>query len=123
MLAVDDTPEAVEWYMRALDARVLWSLGSVAGLEIGGAPFFLHEPVKDRFASPRELGTTTVRVELFVDDPDAVIIRALSAGAVAGSNIRDHEAPWGIHRQGSFTDPFGHVWHVGDKSPLVPHSS
>jgi PhnB protein len=25
---------------------------------------------------------------------------------------------WGTHRQGGFTDPFGHVWLVGDKSPL-----
>jgi len=40
MLAVADTPTAVEWYKRALGATVLWSLGSVAGLEIAGAPFF-----------------------------------------------------------------------------------
>ena len=44
MLAVADTPTAVEWYKRALDATELWSLGSVAGLEIAGAPFFLGEP-------------------------------------------------------------------------------
>ena len=43
MLAVPDTPKAVAWYRKALGARVLWSLGSVAGLEIDGAPFFLHE--------------------------------------------------------------------------------
>jgi uncharacterized glyoxalase superfamily protein PhnB len=29
--------------------------------------------------------------------------------------------PWGIHRQGSFVDPFGHLWLVGDESPLRPH--
>jgi uncharacterized glyoxalase superfamily protein PhnB len=28
--------------------------------------------------------------------------------------------PWGVHRQGGFTDPFGHRWLVGDKSPLNP---
>jgi len=39
MLAVPDTPKAVEWYQKALGARLLWSLGSVAGLEIDGAPF------------------------------------------------------------------------------------
>ena len=117
MLAVADTPSAVEWYQRALGARVLWSLGSVAGLEIDGAPFFQHEPVKDRFASPTETGTTTARVELFVDDPDHVIARAAAAGAI-GKEARDHIVSWGTHRQGGFTDPFGHVWHVGDKSPL-----
>lgn len=117
MLAVPDTPAAVEWYTEALGAGVLWSLGSVAGLEIAGAPFFLHEPVAGTFASPEEIGTTTVRVELFVDDPDGVIARAVAAGAT-GRPVVEHTAPWGIHRQGGFTDPFGHSWSVGDRSPL-----
>lgn len=117
MLAVPDTPKAVAWYQTALGARVRWSLGSVAGLEIDGAPFFLHEAVKDGFDSPKEIGTTTVRVELFVDEPDEVIARAVEAGATDG-NIKNHLTPWGPHRQGGFTDPFGHTWSVGDKSPL-----
>lgn len=117
MLAVPDTPAAVEWYTQALGARVLWSLGSVAGLEIAGAPFFLHEPVAGTFASPLQLETTTVRVELFTDDPDGVIARAVAAGAT-GRPVVEHTVPWGIHRQGGFTDPFGHSWSVGDRSPL-----
>jgi uncharacterized glyoxalase superfamily protein PhnB len=117
MLAVPDTPAAVGWYTEALGARVLWNLGSVAGLEIDGAPFFLHEPVKVRFDSPKEIGTTTARVELFVDEPDEVIARAIKSGATGGA-IKNYIAPWGTHRQGGFTDPFGHVWLVGDKSPL-----
>jgi len=63
MLAVADTSAAIDWYKEALGARVLWSLGSVAGLEIDGALFFLHQPVKNGFDSPKEIGTTTVRVE------------------------------------------------------------
>lgn len=117
MLAVPDTPAAVDWYEKALGAHVLWSLGSVAGLEIDGAPFFLHEPVKNGFDSPKAIGAATARVELFVDEPDKVIARAVEAGATGG-DIRDHVAPWGTHRQGEFTDPFGHIWLVGDKSPL-----
>lgn len=117
MLAVPDTPQAVEWYKKALGASLLWSLGSVAGLEIDGAPFFLHEPVKNSFESPASRGTTTVRVEVFVDNPDEVIARAVKAGATGG-NIKDHETPWGVHRQGGFVDPFGHKWLVGDKTPL-----
>ncbi|MCI0577664.1 MAG: hypothetical protein L0332_16270 [Chloroflexi bacterium] len=119
MLAVADTPAAVEWYKRALGATVLWSLGPVAGLEFAGAPFFLGEPANNGWESPAKLGITSTRVEVFCDDPDAVIARALEAGA-AGSldDIKDHEAPWGTHRQGHFTDPFGHIWLVGDRSPL-----
>ncbi len=119
MLAVPNTPAAVEWYEKALGASLLWSLGSVAGMQIGGAALFLHEPVEGRFATPQALGTTTVRIELFVDDPDAVVACAVKAGA-AGGEVKDYEAPWGTHRQGSFTDPYGHVWLVGDKSPLRP---
>lgn len=117
MLAVPDTPTAVEWYQRALGARLLWSMGSVAGLEIDGAPFFLHEPVPQRFADPQALGLTTVRIELFVEDPDTMIARAVEAGATGG-HLQDYEAPWGTHRQGGFMDPYGHVWQVGDRSPL-----
>lgn len=119
MLAVEDTPSAVEWYKRALGAKVLWSLGSVAGLEIAGAPFFLGEPAKNGWESPAKLGITSTRVEVFCDDPDAFIARAVEAGARGDFDpIRDHQAPWGIHRQGGFIDPFGHIWLVGDRSPL-----
>jgi len=121
MLAVPDAATAVEWYKRALGATELWSLGQVAGLEIARAPFFLAQPAKNAWNSPKELGTTTVRVELFCDDPDAVVARALEAGATGSlNNIQDHQMPWGIHRQGGFTDPFGHIWLVGDRSPLKP---
>jgi PhnB protein len=117
MLAVLDTPKAVEWYQRALGARVMWSMGSVAGLEIEGAPFLLHEPVEGKFAAPEKVGITTVRVEVFLDDPEKLIGRAANAGAVT-EEVNVHETPWGPHRQGGFTDPFGHVWLIGDKSPL-----
>jgi PhnB protein len=117
MLAVADTPAAVDWYTKAIGARLLWNLGSVVGLEIRGAPFFLHQSTGHRFQSPAEAGTTTLRVEVFVDNPDEFVARAVSAGAI-GDPIKDHTMPWGMHRQGGFTDPFGHTWSVGDKSPL-----
>ena len=119
MLAVRDASAAVEWYRGALGATELWNLGSVVGLEIEGAPFFLAEPANNGWDSPAELGTTTVRIEVFVDDPDAFVERALRAGAISRpGGIRDHEMPWGTHRQGGFNDPFGHLWLVGDRSPL-----
>lgn len=119
MLAVPDAAAAVEWYRGALGAEELWNLGSVVGLEIDGAPFFLAEPERNGWESPSVIGTTTVRVEVFADDPDAFVERALRAGATSiPDGIRDHEAPWGTHRQGGFFDPFGHLWLVGDRSPL-----
>lgn len=76
MLAVPDAPAAVSWYTRTLGAVQLWSLGSVAGLELAGAPFFLGEPAKNGWESPAMLGITSVRVEVFCDDPDALIARS-----------------------------------------------
>lgn len=55
MLAVNDVPAAVEWYQRALGATVLWSLGSVAGLEIAGAPILLGQPENNGWESPEVL--------------------------------------------------------------------
>jgi len=121
MLAVPDAPTAVDWYKRAMGATELWSLGCVVGLEVEGAPFFLAQPANNGWDSPARIGTTTVRVEVFVDDPDTFVRRAIEAGANgSGDAVRDHEAPWGKHRQGGFYDPFGHLWLVGDKSPLRP---
>jgi uncharacterized glyoxalase superfamily protein PhnB len=120
MLIVADADAALAWYKDALGARELWNLGGVAGLQIDGAPFFLHEvnPNNPSENSPDQLGVTSTRIELFVDEPDSFRERALAAGAAPGSEIEDHEMPWGTHRQGGFRDPFGHNWSVGDKSPL-----
>ena len=124
MVAVPDAPAATEWYKRALGATELWNLGSVVGLEIGGAPFFLAVPGGNNtpWATPSDAGTRTVRIEVFVDDPDAFVQCAIAAGADGSRDpVRNHEMPWGTHRQGSFVDPFGHLWLVGDRSPLVRH--
>jgi PhnB protein len=120
MLIVPDADCAVAWYREALGADVLWDLGGVAGLQVAGAPFFLHQtnpgnPAED---SPGEVGQTSVRIEVFVEDPDGLIARAVAAGARPGSPVTAHEMPWGTHRQGGFQDPFGHQWSVGDSSPL-----
>lgn len=119
MLGVPDVPSAVEWYEQALGATVMWSMGAVAGLKIEGAPFLLAQPQQNGWNSPGEIGTTTVRVEVFCDDPDGFVARALDAGATGSlATMENHQRPWGVHRQGGFTDPFGHIWLVGDKSPL-----
>ncbi|WP_345638518.1 VOC family protein [Rugosimonospora acidiphila] len=125
MLIVPDADAAVAWYKTALGATELWNLGGVAGLEISGAPFFLHEvnPENPTETSPGRAGVTSTRIEVFADDPDDVIERAVAAGAASGAEIEDHRMPWGTHRQGGFTDPFGHHWSVGDKSPLRPFPS
>lgn len=121
MLAVADTPAAADWYKKALGATELWSFGPVAGLQIAGATFFLGEPAGNGWECPGKLGITSARVEVFCDDPDNFIAHAVKHGANGSADrIKNHTAPWGIHRQGGFIDPFGHIWLVGDKTPLRP---
>ena len=120
MLIVSNTAAAVSWYTKALGAGQLWDLDGVAGLHLDSAPFFLHEavPGKTQEPSPREVGLTTTRIEVFVDAPDDFIERAAQAGATNVEPVTEHDAPWGPHRQGGFTDPFGHRWPVCDRTPL-----
>ena len=120
MLIVSDADAAVRWYTTALGAAQLWDLGGVAGLDLGGAPFFVHEavPGKNQEPSPTAVGLTTTRIEVFIDAPDDLIERAAQAGATDVEPVSEHVAPWGPHRQGGFTDPFGHRWSVGDRTPL-----
>ena len=116
MLIVPDAEAAVAWYKDALGATEMWNLGGVAGLEISGAPFFLHEanPSNPAERSPDQIGATSTRTELFVDDPDGVLERAIAAGASLGSEVQEHQSFRGTHRQGGFRDPFGHMWAGAD---------
>jgi uncharacterized glyoxalase superfamily protein PhnB len=119
MLAVPDAPAATAWYEEALGATPMWNLGGVVGLSVDGAVFFLGQPENIGWPTAADAGTPTVRVEVFVEDPDGFIARAVAAGAVRTVEpVRDHEAPWNTHRQGGFADPFGHTWLVGDRTPL-----
>lgn len=120
MLIVSDAAAAVSWYVEALGADLLWDLDGVAALQLHGAPFLLHEavPGKRQEPSPTEVGLTTIRIEVFLDAPEDFVERAAQGGATDVQRVTDHAVPWGTHRQGGFTDPFGHRWSVGDRSPL-----
>lgn len=124
MLAVSDGNAAINFYKAAFGAELLWHLeGSghvVAGLSIDGAQFFLaHESPSHGTRGPSSVGFTTVRIELFVDDPAAAHRKALAAGATEGSPVQEHThetiGPKPIKKmlQGSVVDPFGHMWLIG----------
>ena len=51
-----------------------------------------------------------MRINLQVDDPDAVAERAVAEGATIVFPIADQ--PYGL-RQGRLADPFGHHWLIG----------
>jgi PhnB protein len=113
---------AVEFYEAAFGAVQLHRVGGtdeheevVSQLSIGSAPFWVHDesPAHGNL-SPESLGGCTVRMLLVVDDPAAVVERAVAAGATETSAVGE-EHGW---RLGRITDPFGHHWEIG--TPLIP---
>ena len=122
MLAVGDPPSAIDFYRRAFGAELLWQIGDpagVAGLSIDGARFFLADENPPSTRSPQLAGCTTIRIELFVDDPRAVYEKAVAAGAQPRNPVEEHtyatigNRPTLRMLQGAVVDPFGHIWLIG----------
>jgi PhnB protein len=124
MLAVSDAAGAIEFYKNAFGATELWRLDSgghiVAGLSVNGVPLFLSsESPLHGTRAPNLVGHTTVRIELFVDDPIAVYRRAVAAGAKEGNSVIEYHysmtgpSPIRHMLQGAVVDPFGHMWLIG----------
>ena len=63
-----------------------------------------------RLVTQYTLDGTTVRINLIVDDPDAIAAQAVSAGASEIFPVADQ--PYGF-RQGRVADPDGHHWLIG----------
>jgi PhnB protein len=124
MLAVDDGASAIDFYKEAFGAIELWRIDAggdvVAGLSVDGADLFLAQETPSRGTpAPGAAGHTTVRIELFVDDPHEAQARAVAAGATESSPVEEHihqmVGPRPIKRmlQGGVVDPFGHHWLIG----------
>lgn len=84
----------------------------VVELSIEGAIFHLHEVTSAHFFSPGKNNGCTCCIGLFVPDVDAVINRAISAGAIEISPAKDYEYGY---RQGTIKDSFGHYWQIQKK--------
>jgi PhnB protein len=123
MIAVADGKAAIAFYEQAFGAEVRWMIDAgghvVAGMTIDGAEFFLADESPDNgHCAPANVGHTTVRIELFVADPEAAHARAVAAGATNRSAVTRHEYPTTSGKplrmdQGSVLDPSGHIWLLG----------
>jgi PhnB protein len=118
-LFVKDVAAAIEFYKKAFDAIELrrWSNedGSVhvAELSLQDNLFHLHEEVQRASElSPHTAKGTTVVIGWFVNDPAAVMLKAVAAGGKEVHPVKDYEYGY---RQGSLTDPFGHHWLLEKK--------
>jgi uncharacterized glyoxalase superfamily protein PhnB len=108
--------DAIDFYKRAFGAEEMMRLPGPDGklmhgcISIGGSPVMLvDENLEWGMQSPKTLKGTPVTIHLNVDDVDAVVARAVEAGATITMPVDDMF--WG-DRYGVVEDPFGHHWSV-----------
>jgi PhnB protein len=116
---------AIAFYKSAFDAIEVYHIedpdgNPVSRLSVGGAEFWLSdESPEHKNFSPETIGGCSVRLILTVADPDAVVARAIAAGAKEVYPVSEGHG-W---RVGRIVDPFGHHWEIGHRiAPEAPHT-
>ena len=120
-LAVAGADRAVRWYAEAFGARlrtepIVMRDGRIghAELGIGGATIMLSEEHPEiGVVAPSTGQGVAVTLHLQVADVDAVMARALSAGA----RLERPAADYDHGRNGVLRDPFGHRWLISGPEP------
>ncbi|WP_076998410.1 VOC family protein [Variovorax sp. KK3] len=116
-LCVDDTAKAIDWYGDVFGATEKFRLTEPSGrighaeLAFGGTTLMLSDEFPEYgIRGAATIGATSVTIHLHVDDADALVERAVNAGAALEIAVQDQ---FYGERSGSFKDPFGHRWNVG----------
>ena len=117
-LHVRDAGAAIRFYQEAFGVKEIFRLTEPSG-RIGHAELDFHNGailmISEEFPefdilSAKTLGGSAVSLHLHVDDADAVVARAVAAGATLDMAPQDQ---FYGERSGVFHDPFGHRWNVG----------
>lgn len=112
--------EAIDWYKKALGAVEISRAPTPDGkalihslIRVGNSFMMVVDEFPQwQCVGPQTLGNSPVTLHLYVTDVDAVVDRAVAAGAKASMPVMDMF--WG-DRYGKFEDPFGHHWSVATK--------
>ena len=122
-LHVADAARAIEFYRQAFGATEKFRLTEPGGrlghaeLLFGTATLmFCDEFPEYGIRAPQTAGGTSVTMHLHVDDADALIQRAVAAGATLEMAPTDQ---FYGERSGSVRDPFGHRWTIGHSIEAV----
>ena len=123
-LRVANAQAAIDFYATAFGAKERYRLmmGNRVGhaeLDFGATCVMLSDEFPEMgVVGPKALGGTTVTMCLGVEDADAVVARAVAAGATLKRPVQDE---FYGYRTGQVEDPYGHVWmvqtHIEDVSP------
>ena len=122
-LRLRDANAAIDFYQRAFGAEEVFRLVEPGGrighaeVRIGPAIVMLSDEYPELgFNGPQALGGTSVGIHLHVDNADAMVARAVAAGATLVRPVAD--AFYG-ERGGTVRDPFGHEWMLGHEIEKV----
>jgi PhnB protein len=124
-LIVDGAAQAMEFYKRAFGAVETFRMDGPEGkighaeLKVGDSHVMLADENPAMGArGPKTVGGSPISLVLYVEDVDAVVARAVEAGAKLTRPVADQ---FYGDRTGGVEDPFGHAWyvatHVEDVSP------
>jgi PhnB protein len=115
-LIVKRGAEAIQFYARAFGAveheRMEGPGGKIrhAEITIGDSRVMLADEHPEIGAlGPETIGGSPVSLHLYVEDVDAVVARAIAAGATLTRPVADQ---FYGDRVGGITDPFGHRWFI-----------
>ena len=122
-----DSRKAIEFYKKALGAKVLDLFPNLNGpgimhatLQVGDCILMMGDemPGGKGCKSAESMGGSPISLYLYVQDADAVFRQAVEAGATAGMPMADMF--WG-DRAGQVQDPFGYSWMIAThKQDLTP---
>jgi uncharacterized glyoxalase superfamily protein PhnB len=120
-----DAAQAIEFYKNAFGATEITRLPGPGGklmhasVRIGDSVLMLVDEAPEwKMFGPKSLGGSPVTIHLYVDDVDAMVARAVKAGATVTMPVQDQF--WG-DRYGALEDPFGHKWSVATHVHDVTH--
>jgi PhnB protein len=123
-LTIRNAADALDFYKRAFGAAELFRMADRNGkvghaeIRIGDSPIMLSDECPETSArSPESIGGSAVAIHLYVDDVDALVQRAVEAGAKV---VRPVENQFYGDRGGMLSDPFGHMWWVSTHVEDVP---
>ncbi|HST51551.1 MAG TPA: VOC family protein [Pyrinomonadaceae bacterium] len=115
-LIVDGAARAIEFYRQAFGASVTFRMDGPEGkvghaeLKIGDSHIMLADENPQTGArGPKTVGGSPISLLLYVEDVDAVVGRAVEAGAKLTRPVADQ---FYGDRTGGLEDPFGHAWYV-----------
>ena len=126
-LVVKGASQAIEYYKKVFGATEVFRMDQPDGkvghaeLQIGDSRIMLADEnpsMGQGHASAESIGASPVSLYLYIPNVDAVVERAVAAGAKVLRPVQDQ---FYGDRNGFIQDPFGHLWgiatHIEDVAP------